>query len=249
MLRWLVFMAVGGPATILFSLVSLVGGLVRAPSSLHDRVHRTWSRFLLWLAGVDVVAEGLEHLRRDEAQVVVSNHQSLFDIFVLFATLPVSLRFVAKSELSRVPVFADAMRHAGHVFVDRERGFRALTSLEDAGRRMKRKGLTLCLFPEGTRSAEGRLGRFKPGAFVLAIDSRTPMVPVAVEGGGEILPRGRRRLEPRTVHVRCAEPVPLEGMSRADRHELAEHARVIIGSMLEAIREERRVRRHEPDGR
>lgn len=195
------------------------------------------------------MAEGLEHLRRDEAQVVVSNHQSLFDIFVLFATLPVSLRFVAKSELSRVPVFADAMRHAGHVFVDRERGFRALTSLEDAGRRMKRKGLTLCLFPEGTRSAEGRLGRFKPGAFVLAIDSRTPMVPVAVEGGGEILPRGRRRLEPRTVHVRCAEPVPLEGMSRADRHELAEHARVIIGSMLEAIREERRVRRHEPDGR
>lgn len=238
-LRWLVFMGLGAPLTMAFSLVSLLGGLVHAPRSLHDWVHRTWSRWLLWLAGVDVVTEGLEHLKPGEAQVVVSNHQSLFDILVLFASLPVSLRFVAKSELSRFPIFSGAMRHAGHVFVDRERGSRALTVLEDAGRRMKREGLTLCLFPEGTRSRDGHLGRFKKGAFVLAIDTQTRMVPVAVEGGADILPKGRHRLEPRTVHVRCGEPVSLEGLSRDDRHELARRARTDIQGMLEAIREAR----------
>lgn len=238
-LRWLVFVGVGWPVTIAFSLVSLVGGLVRAPRSLHDWVHRSWSRFLLWLAGVDVAARGLDHLRSGEAQVVVSNHQSLFDILVLFATLPVSLRFVAKSELSRIPVFSGAMRHAGHVFVDRERGTRALTVLDDAGRRMKRDGLTLCLFPEGTRSRDGRLGRFKKGAFVLAIDTQTRMVPVAVEGGSKILPKGRKRLVPRTVHLRCAEPVPLEGLERDDRHELAGRAREAIQGLLDEIRRER----------
>lgn len=237
--RWLLFMGVGGLITVGFSLVSLVGGLLRAPRSLHDWVHRTWSRALLRLAGVDVVARGLEHLRPGEPQVVVSNHQSLFDILVLFATLPVSLRFVAKSELSGIPVFSGAMRQAGHVFVDRERGSRALTVLEDAGRRMKREGLTLCLFPEGTRSRDGRLGRFKRGAFVLAIDTQTRMVPVAVEGGGEILPKGRRSLEPRTVHLRCAEPVPLAGLGRSDRHELADRARETIVALLEEIRRDR----------
>lgn len=239
-LRWILFMAAGGPVTIAFSLVSVVGGLLRAPRTLHDWVHRAWARCLLRLAGVDVAARGLGHLHPDRAQVVVSNHQSLFDILVLFATLPVSLRFVAKSELSRIPVFSGAMRHAGHIFVDRERGTRALTVLEDAGRRMTREGLTLCLFPEGTRSRDGRLGRFKRGAFVLAIDTQTRMVPVAVEGGAEILPKGRRRLEPRTVHVRCGEPVALDGMVRDDRHALAVRARDTIEGLLEDLRRERR---------
>lgn len=239
MIRFLVFMGLGAPVTLAFSLMALVGGVAGAGSGFFDRVHRGWSRTLLGLAGIRLEVEGMEHVSRDAPQVLVSNHQSLFDIPALFAALPVSLRFVAKAELSRVPVFAHAMRQAGHVFIDRSNRDQAMAAMRRAGRRMKEEGLSLGLFPEGTRSGDGRLRRFRGGSILAAIETQTVLVPVAVDGGAHILPKGRRSLAPRPIRVRCGPPIPLEGLGREDVDRIRKRSRATVARLLEEVRDDR----------
>ena len=240
MIRMLVFGVVAFPSTIFFSLVAIMAGLLRAPKSTFDWVHRNWSRTVLRAAGVEVRVTGLEHVVPNGAQIFVSNHQSMFDIWALFATLPVSLRFVAKKEMSRIPILSHAMRAAGHVFIDRQDRVQAAEAMRHAGKRMLREGLSLGLFPEGTRARDGRLKPFKKGTFVLAIETQTTLVPVAVDGGGEIIVDGgggpKRRLRPRPIEIRCAEPIPLSGLTAADRDELLARTRAEIVRLLEEVR-------------
>lgn len=237
MIRTSLFYLLALPATLFFSLVSLVGGLLGAPRRLHDWVHRRWSGLLLRTAGAELRVEGTANLDPEGGQVVVSNHQSLFDIPALFAALPVSLRFVAKRELGRIPVFAGAMRQAGHVFIDRSDPAGALADVREAGRRMREEGLTLGFFPEGTRSSDGRVRRFKGGSFVLALESGARIVPVAVAGGREVMRKGSLRVRPAPIRVRCGEAIPVEGLSVSDRGRLAGDSREAIRAMLAEMRD------------
>lgn len=237
MIRTGFFFAVTFAATLFFSLASVVAGLVRAPKRWFDWIHRSWARTVLGAAGVTVRARGLEHVQRDRAQVLVANHQSMFDIWALMAEIPASLRFVAKQELARIPVFGSACRAAGHVFIDRSDPARAGDAIRRAGERIHRDGLALVLFPEGTRSADGTLGRFRRGAFALAIEMQAPLVPIAIQGGARILPRGARRIRPGTIELRCAPPIPLRGVTPDERDALAGRTRATIAEMLERGRE------------
>ncbi len=241
MIRTLAFGVVVLVSTIFFSLVSIVAGLLKAKKGAHDWVHRNWSRGVLRAAGVTVEVTGLEHVQADGAQIFVSNHQSMFDIWAMFATLPVSLRFIAKKELSRIPVFAHAMRHAGHVFIDRTDRAQAAEAMRRAGQRMQAEGLSLGLFPEGTRSRDGSLGAFKKGSFALAIETRTTLVPIVVDGGAEIMPDGFR-LRPRPLLMYCGAPIDLSGLDAGDRDDLLARSRAEIGEMLEEARRVRPLR-------
>lgn len=236
MIRWALFFGLGLPITVVFSALAVAGGAVGASTGWYDWIHRTWSRLLLRIGGVEVETGGVAHLHRDRPQVLVVNHQSLLDILALFAALPISLRFVAKHELSRFPVFARAMERAGHVFIDRSRRRQAVRAMRRAGQRMGEEGLSLAIFPEGTRSSDGRLRRFRRGAFSLAIETGADLVPVAVDGGSELLPRGRRRLEPGTLRIRCGETVPLAGREREDRDRVLARTREAIEAMLRELR-------------
>lgn len=239
MIRLALFLLGAVPLTMAFSVLALAGGLFGASKRWFDWIHRSWSRLLLRMAGVRVVVAGEEALTRDEPQVLVCNHQSLLDIPVLFAALPLSLRFVAKIELTRVPVFAGAMRRAGHVFVDRGDRAQAIEAMRRAGERMRGDGLTLGLFPEGTRSRDGKLRSFKKGAFALATETGTAIVPVAIEGGAAVLPEDGGRLLPGTIHVCCGERIELAGREAVDRDAILERSRDSIARMLERIRTER----------
>ena len=235
MIRSLVFGIVVFISTMFFSLVGIAAGLLRAPKGAYDWVHRNWSRTVLRTAGVEVRVSGLENVEPGGAQIFVCNHQSMFDIWALFATLPVSLRFIAKKELSRIPIFAHAMRYAGHVFIDRGDRAQAAGAMRRAGERMQAEGLSLGLFPEGTRSRDGVLGPFKKGTFALAIETQTTLVPIALDGGAEIT-ADTLRIRPRPVLISCGDPIPLRGMTAADRDELTARARSRIGEMLESAR-------------
>jgi len=233
-LRTVWFWIVTIPATAFFSTVSIAGGLVRAPAALHDWVHRNWGRTELWAAGVRTRVSGLEHVSRTAPQIFVSNHQSIFDILAILANVPVSVRFVAKKELGRIPFFALAMRAAGHVFIDRKDRRGARRAMRAAGERMKRERLSLGLFPEGTRSRTGALGDFKKGTFVLAIETQVPIVPVSVDGGHRISRRGRVRSG--TILLSLAAPLPTAGKTAENRDEVLAAVRREIEAMLEAGR-------------
>lgn len=231
------FWSVTIPATVFFSTVSIVGGIFRARPGLHDWVHRNWGRTELWAAGVRVLPDGLEHVQTDRPQIFVANHQSIFDIFAILATVPASVRFVAKRELGRIPIFAAAMRSAGHVFIDRSDRRTASRVMREAGRRMKEDLLSLGLFPEGTRSRDGTLREFKRGTFVLAIETQVPILPVALDGGCRIARRGRIRAG--TMRLTVSGPIRTEGLTTEDRDVVLTRVRERIERMLEAGSEER----------
>ena len=234
MIRTVIFWVVTIPATAFFSTVSIVGGLLRAPASLHDWVHRHWGRTELWAAGVSTSITGIENVSLSSPQIFVANHQSIFDIFAILANVPASVRFVAKKELGRIPIFALAMRAAGHVFIDRKDRRGAGLAMRAAGERMKRDRLSLGLFPEGTRSPTGQLREFKKGTFVLAIETQVPIVPLAVDGGYRVSTRGRIR----SGHMRLAlgSPIPTAGKTADDRDDVLIQVRKEITGLLETGR-------------
>lgn len=223
-------------ASAWYSTLALIGGLTRARRGWFDRVHRGWARALLGAAGVRVEVSGLENLSTDAPQILVANHQSTFDIFAMFAALPVSIRFIAKQELARIPVFAQAMRAAGHVFIDRGDRRGAAAAMRAAGTRMRKERFSLGLFPEGTRSRTGALRDFKKGSFVLAIETQLPLVPVAVDGGWRLASGGG--LRPGTVRIRIGPPIPTEGRTVEDRDAVLRAVRTEVRRLLGESRRE-----------
>ena len=185
-----------------------------------DTSARRWGRVMLWAAGVRVRMEGVENLQSEFPQIVVSNHQSWFDVFVLAAHLPVRYRFVAKKELATIPVFGRAWKECGHVAVDRGNREAAIESLDQAWREIHEDKLTMVLFPEGTRSPDGRLQPFKKGAFVLAVQGQVPLVPVAILGSRSVMPKGRLRVRSGEVVLRIGPPIQTEGATIRDRNRL-----------------------------
>jgi 1-acyl-sn-glycerol-3-phosphate acyltransferase len=158
---------------------------------------RAWGRALVERAAVDLQVEGLDRLPPEGTSLVLmSNHQSHFDIPILYAIYPRPLRMVAKAELFKVPVWGHAMRSAGFVPVDRS-GDRekAREAMRSAGEALRR-GVSVWLAPEGTRSLDGRIGRLKKGGFLLAAETETPIVPAAIDGSRDIIPKHTRLVRP-----------------------------------------------------
>ena len=222
MIRTIWVYLVAGGATLFFAGTTVLRSYLW-PRNLHrccDWAARRWGQTLLWAAGVKVVLEGTENLRTDAPQIVVSNHQSWFDVFALAAALPVRYRFVAKRELEKVPVFSRAWRSCGHVSVDRGNREAAIQALDQAWREVHEEKLTMILFAEGTHSPDGRLKAFKKGAFVLAVQGKVPLVPLAILGSRRIMAKGARRIRSGEIRVRIGEPISTEGSTIRDRNRL-----------------------------
>jgi 1-acyl-sn-glycerol-3-phosphate acyltransferase len=164
-----------------------------------------WAPCSLWLAGCRRVAEPLPPLP-DGPLIFASNHESALDIWVLVEHLPRIVRFVAKAELFRIPVFGWYLRLGGHVRVDRGDRAQAISSLQAAAR-VVRAGTSLIVFPEGTRSRDARIQSFKKGPFALAMEAGVPVVPVAVSGSAAVTPRGLIAVHPGTIRVAVGEPL------------------------------------------
>ncbi|MXX77461.1 MAG: 1-acyl-sn-glycerol-3-phosphate acyltransferase [Gemmatimonadales bacterium] len=219
-------------STIFFGALAATVSLVGGGRAWMDRANRGWARAVLSAAGVRVTVHGLEHLDPSGVQIIAANHQSYFDIWALIAGLPASVRFIAKRELGNIPMLSVGMRSAGHVLIDRDRPRSARKTLREASDRMRAERLTLVLFPEGTRSRDGRLGRFRRGAFALARETRAPLVPAAIDGGRRVYAPGAKRVRPGAITVRLAPAIRLEGAEPADRGTLMRETRAAIEAML-----------------
>lgn len=192
--------------TVTLAVVGLLAHLVDPRGRLTQGVARAWARVLLRVSGIRVEVEGLEKLDAEGAYVFVANHSSAIDIPALLVGLPYRLRMLAKASLFSIPFLGWYIRSIGYVSVDRARPSDTRKvlrrALDGAGR-----GASIVVFPEGTRNPEGRLGRFKRGAVVLAREAGLPIVPVALVNAGHLLPRGELRVDPGIVQLRIGEPL------------------------------------------
>lgn len=211
--------------TVVLGSLSLASGLVDRGGDTAHRCARAWSWLILRTTGVRIRVEGLGRLPRDSACVFVSNHQSIYDIPILFWSLPFQLRIIAKASLGRFPVLGWHLRCTGHLLVDRGRagaGTLAQVAALMAG------GRSLVVFPEGTRSRDGRVGPFKRGLFLMAIEAGLPIVPVSIAGSRHVMRKGRLMTCPGEVEVVVHEPIPTRGMGRGSARGLADRTRDIV---------------------
>ncbi|MCA9632376.1 MAG: 1-acyl-sn-glycerol-3-phosphate acyltransferase [Myxococcales bacterium] len=222
-------------------LVTCEVGLPTIAESILGRVQRSacdarldrWSKALVDAARISIEVHGKHHMQGDEAFVVISNHQSHYDIPVLFQSYDKPIRMVAKRELFRIPVMGAAMRAAGFPELDRQRRERAIQSLSAASRALG-SGMSIWIAPEGTRSVDGRLAPFKKGGFRMAIDARARILPVTIDGTRRTLvAKGRKVNEGQTVRVTFSEPVDTSGVDREHLTLLMDRVRGAIAQHLE----------------
>jgi 1-acyl-sn-glycerol-3-phosphate acyltransferase len=188
------------------------------------------ARLALRLAGVRVQVAGQEHVPAQPC-VFLANHASNADPPAVVAAIPKRVALMAKKELFRIPIFSRALLTGGFVPVDRSDPEAAWRSVEQAIARV-REGLSFLVFPEGTRSRDGRLQPFKKGAFVIAIVAGVPVVPISVAGSQRVMPKGAVAIRPGTIHVRFHPAIPTTGMSLDDRNRLASEVHRVIASAL-----------------
>ena len=194
------------------------------------RVHyigKFWSRLNLLLSGVRVRLVNRQVLDPSQSYIVMSNHQSHYDVWALIAFLPLQLRWVMKMELRRIPVFGLGCERMGHIYIDRSHPDRAYQSLEAAGEKI-RNGASVVFFPEGTRSPDGQLLPFQKGGFNIALTAGVPILPITIRGSRQVLPRDSAAVRPGTIELILHEPVSLEGYSKENRAELMERVRQTI---------------------
>jgi 1-acyl-sn-glycerol-3-phosphate acyltransferase len=220
--------------TIVLGAVSIASGLFDRRGYFAHGCARAWSWLILKTTGVRVTIEGLDRITPGTTYVFVSNHQSIYDTPVIFASLPYQLRIIAKESLARFPVLGWHLKRGGHLFVDRKHPDRA--GILRRWRALVSEGLSLIIYAEGTRSADGHVSRFKAGSFLLAIEARLPIVPVAIIGTRKVMPKGRLRTEPADVTLVVHDPIQppaIDAPTVRDAKALADRAHDIVSAAVE----------------
>ena len=225
-------------ASIVFVFLTLLGSILAIPSGLIDRtgdlvlvLARWWSRGVLASAGVRLRVRSHATFDPKRSYVVMPNHLSTVDIWAIFLAVPVPLRFIAKKQLGQIPLFGWAMRAGRFLFIDRQNAASARRTIDQAADRI-REGRSVVIFPEGTRSRDGQLGPFKKGGFHLAINSGADVVPVAIRGTREVMPRGSFLIYAGTVDIEIGEPISTAGLGADDRQALLDKTRARVAQML-----------------
>lgn len=184
---------------VLALLIIMISPFDRNGNLVHY-IGRFWSLLNVYLSGTRLSIRGRKKIEKGRAHIIMSNHQSLFDVWALIAKLPLQLRWIIKSEIKKMPVFGYALERMGHIYIDKRKGKNTVLGLEVAGQKI-REGTSVIIFPEGTRSKDGHLQKFHRGGAILAIRSGIPILPVTVNGGRFVLPKGTLALMPGKIEV------------------------------------------------
>ena len=224
------------PAIALYTIV--LGTLSVASSLFEQSGHfahwcaRTWSRLILRTTGVRVEVVGLDRLEPGRTYVFAANHQSIYDIPILFWSVPFQLQIIAKQSLGKIPFLGWHLSRTGHMLVDRSRPDRA--KIFSWASRLTSRGLSLIVFPEGTRSRDGRVAPFKGLSFYLALEAGLPVVPLSVVGSRHVMLRGQLAAYPGDVRLIIHEPIETRALAGTDPREFGERVRRILAPEAES---------------
>jgi 1-acyl-sn-glycerol-3-phosphate acyltransferase len=211
--------------TIVLGTISILSSFVDPSGDVGHRCARAWAWLILRTTGVRVTVHGAEKLDSGRSYVFASNHQSFYDIPIVFASLPFQLRIIAKDSIGRFPFLGWHLQRTGHLLVDRKNPGAGIVKKMA---RLVGGARSLIVFPEGTRSVDTSVARFKGGTFLVAIDAGLPVVPVSIAGSRHVMRKGRLMTCPGHVSLTIHEPIPTAGVGRDGARELAERVRGVV---------------------
>ena len=213
--------------TFMVSSVTIIFGIFGPYSKIIYYSAKAWTNSILFSAGAKLKIEGLEKIDKSKSYIFIGNHQSHFDVLSVFSAIPLTVRFMAKKELFKIPIFGWALYTSGTIRIDRSNRSRAIESMNNALDRI-RNGVSVVVFPEGTRSEDGKIRSFKKGGFVLAIKGGIPIIPISVSGSRFILQKHSSRIYPGEIKIVIGDPINSKDYSYQEREKLSEHVRNII---------------------
>ncbi|MFV9644532.1 MAG: lysophospholipid acyltransferase family protein [Desulfobacterales bacterium] len=213
--------------TIYFSISVVIVSFITKSGDMPNKVAAIWARFILAASRIKVEVIGLSNIDPSKSYIYMSNHQGNFDIPILQAYLSVQFRWLAKAELFNIPFFGYAMRRAGQISIDRSDRKSAFKSLNNAAR-IIRNGVSVLIFPEGTRSCDGNIRQFKKGGFILAVDSGVPVVPVIIHGLWPLMLKNRVFVRPGNVLIEIKKPIESAEYTRKTKDDLLKKVRYVI---------------------
>lgn len=186
-----------------------------------------WSRSFFFLLFLPVRITGLENINSHTSYVFVANHQSMADVFLIYGWLPVIFKWLMKDELRKMPFVGSACKAAGHIFVKRGNTAAAIQSLKEA-EKVLHDGVCTVIFPEGTRSNDGQVGRFKRGALQIALDLKLPIVPISLSGCYEVMNKHEFHANHHAVHMHVGKPIDISSIAEEDVQQAIEKLRETV---------------------
>lgn len=217
-------------ATLILFIPITAAALLSRTGNLAFTFSRVWAWIMLKVTFVHPKIRNRGKIEKDRSYIIVSNHQSEYDILALVTTLGMQFRWIIKMELRHVPLFGYALYVSRNIFIDRTHTDLAVKSLHEGLDRLP-KGVSVIFFPEGTRSLDGSIQQFKKGGFIMALEKGMPILPVTVNGSRKVLPKKSLVFSPGPIEVVVGDPIETAGYSRDRLQELMDRTRnVIIGN-------------------
>lgn len=230
---WLFFVPVFLVLTIVTAVTVIAGCFLGGERIFAYYPGMIWSRLTCYLALCPVNVRGREYLNRRQSYVFVANHQGAFDIFLIFGFLGMPVKWVMKKSLEKIPFVGAACRAAGFIFVDNSTPKAAAKTIEIAERKLK-NGVSVIVFPEGSRTYDGKMIRFKKGAFQIAVDLKLPIVPITLNGPYDVLRIGSLNVRPHRMEMVIHPPVSTDGIDHSHKslQVLADRTQEVVSTAL-----------------
>ena len=217
--------------TFLLGTLAILLGFIDKKGKLISFGIRCWSKILIFFSGVKIKIIGLENLKKDKNYIFASNHESNFDIPLIFSSINLHLVSIAKKELKKIPIFGWAMKSGQHIFIDRFNKIEALKSLKLAKNSIFKNPRSIIIFPEGTRSFDGKIKQFKKGGLSIAFDLEMDVVPIAVCGTRNVLKRGSIFIKPCLIQLRIGKPVNINQWKNKKKIDFANYVQKKVVEM------------------
>ena len=230
--QWLIAFPILLVATILTALITMIGCGLGDGHFWGYYPGRIWSRLFCIVSLVRVKVVGRENIRDNTSYVFVANHQGAYDIFLIYGYLGRNFKWMMKKSLRSIPFVGAACAAAGHIFVDKGSRSKSLHETIVQATETLKEGMSLVVFPEGSRTRDGKMGRFKKGAFQLAVDLRLPVIPLTIDGSYRVMSRDTYRITPGCMTLTIHPPIDPDERQGHDLDRLMSESYEVIASAL-----------------